>query len=453
MFEQHLFPAISQPVSGSIIYEHIKILFPILRSITGKGIRQTLEYVANQIHDFSIVSIPSGTPLFDWMVPDEWNVNSAKIIDTSGKIVLDLNWSTLHILQYSQPFHGTLSRKDLEEHLFTLPDYPDFIPYKTSYYTENWGFCLSENQKKKLTDLYYTVEIDATLSSGSLTYGEVLIPGISQEEFVFSIHCCHPSLANDNLSSLAIAIELIRKLQSLPQRRLSYRFLFVPGTIGSIAWLAQNTEKTKNIKNGLVLSCLGDKGSFTYKKAREGSANINTIMAKIFSDHPKARIWEFEPYGYDERQYCSPGFNLPVGCLMRSPNGTFPEYHTSADNLDFVTPCALEESLCVLLDLITITENALYPVSTSPYGEPQLGKRGLYPLSPNISKADHTKNDMPDQLCLLWVLNLADGKNSILDIAVRSKKSFRAILSTIELLQEADLLKLYSDKQQNAFSP
>ncbi|WP_248845872.1 DUF4910 domain-containing protein [Acetobacter senegalensis] len=277
------------------------------------------------------------------------------------------------------------------------------------------------------------------------------MPGESDEEFLFSIHCCHPSLANDNLSSLAIAIELIRKLQDLPERRLSYRFLFLPGTIGSITWLARNSDKTKNIKNGLVLSCLGDKGPFTYKKAREDSASINALMSKLLSRQSNARIWDFEPYGYDERQYCSPGFNLPVGCLMRSPNGTFPEYHTSADNLDFVTPDTLESSFSLLADLITIIENSLYPVSTSPYGEPQLGKRGLYPLQHEALKTDKIKDDLPDQLGLLWALNLSDGKNSILDIASRAKRSFRSILYAVDILQKAGLLKLYGKEQAQPF--
>lgn len=451
MFEHHLLPPISRDISGHAIHQHIRALFPILRSITGKGIVETLQYISAQIKNFSTTSVASGDLVFDWTVPKEWNVSSAKLMDKHKNIIIDINDSTLHILQYSLPFNGLVSREELEEHLFTLPNQPDLIPYKTSYYTENWGFCLSENQKRKLTDTHYYVDIDATLTPGFLKYGEVLIPGELDEEFLFSIHCCHPSLANDNLSSLAIAIELIRKLQDLPERRLSYRFLFLPGTIGSITWLARNSDKTKNIKNGLVLSCLGDNEPFTYKKAREDSASINALMGKLLSRQSNARIWDFEPYGYDERQYCSPGFNLPVGCLMRSPNGTFPEYHTSADNLDFVTPDALETSFSLLADLITITENSLYPVSTSPYGEPQLGKRGLYPLQHEALKTDEIKDDLPDQLGLLWVLNLSDGKNSILDIASRSQRSFRSILYAVDILQKADLLKLYGRKQAQPF--
>ncbi|NHO33675.1 DUF4910 domain-containing protein [Acetobacter sp. LMG 1636] len=443
MLNPRLYPELRRATSPDALFRHVEALFPILRSITGEGIRQTLDYISERTREFITVDIPSGTPVLDWNIPDEWNVKAATIRTCNGDIVVDLAASNLHILQYSVPFHGRVSKEVLFGHLFSLPEQPDLIPYKTSYYIRNWGFCVSENQKASLTDPEYDIDIDASLEPGHLTYGEVLIAGRSDEEIFFSVHCCHPSLANDNLSSIAIAIELIRTLQATDHLHFSYRFVFVPGTIGAIAWLAKNIGNTQKIRNGLVLSCLGDKGGLTYKKSRNEDASTNRYLEWLIEKEPDASVREFEPYGYDERQYCSPGFNLPVGCLMRSPNGMFPEYHTSADNLDFVQPVALLKSYNFIARFISMLENDFYPVSRYPFGEPQLGRRGLYPLPaapPDITEDDA---DWPDQMSILWVLNLSDGHHSLFDMARQSGKSLQTIILATGILEKADLLDIH----------
>ena len=441
----NLYDVLCNATSADILFSHAEKLFPILRSITGEGIRETLFYAAEKTRNFKLTDIPSETKVLDWIIPDEWNLKSAKIKNIKEEVLVDVANSSLHIMQYSTAYHGYVSRDVLMQHVFTLPDQSDLIPYKTSYYKKNWGFCISENQKKKLVDPEYYVEIDASLKPGNLTYGEVLIPGETEEEIFFSIHCCHPSLANDNLSSFAIALELIRALQTIPHLRFSYRFVFVPGTIGAIAWLSNNFENCRKIRNGLVLSCLGDSGDITYKKSRNEKSSTNHYLQWLIDQQGKGQVLEFEPYGYDERQYCSPGFNLPVGCLMRSPNGTFPEYHTSADNLDFIKPEYLLESFKFIAKFISLVENDVFPISKFPYGEPQLGRRGLYPSSSgDVSNAQ----DVPSQMSILWVLNLADGEHSLFDMIVRSGKSFSSILSTVDLLEKEDVISLSQGKSE-----
>ncbi|WP_415486223.1 DUF4910 domain-containing protein [Acetobacter sp.] len=434
-----LYDVLCNSTSGDVLFSHAEELFPILRSITGEGIRETLRYAEEKTRNFKLTDIPSGTKVLDWIVPDEWNLKSAKIKNTNGDVLVDVANSSLHIMQYSTAYRGEVSHDVLMQHIFTLPDQPDLIPYKTSYYNKNWGFCISENHRNNLIDPEYRVEIDASLEPGNLTYGEVLIPGDTEEEIFFSIHCCHPSLANDNLSSFSIVLELIRALQMIPRLRFSYRFVFVPGTIGAIAWLSNNFESCHKIRNGLVLSCLGDSGDITYKKSRNEKCSTNHYLQWLIDQEGKGRVLAFEPYGYDERQYCSPGFNLPVGCLMRSPNGTFPEYHTSADNLDFIKPEYLLESFKFIAKFISLVENDVFPVSKFPYGEPQLGRRGLYPSSSgDVSNAQ----DVPSQMSILWVLNLADGEHSLLDMMIKSGKSFASILSTVDLLSKGDVIHL-----------
>lgn len=440
MNDMSLHEALLNDLSEARLFGHMECLFPILRSITGKGIRKTLDYVSSEVKDFRIVTVASGTPVLDWEIPDEWNVSKATIKRCSGETIVDMAQCNLHVLQYSTPFRGRISRGELDKHLFSLPDQPDLVPYRTSYYKKEWGFCISENQRKALVDPEYDVEIDSTLAPGHLAYGEVVIPGRSEEEIFFSLHCCHPSLANDNLSSLAIALELIKALQNVPLLHFSYRFVFVPGTIGAIAWLARNVATTKKIRAGLVLSCLGDEGGLTYKKSRQSDSSINRYAETLIARIPGARVRDFEPYGYDERQYCSPGFNLPVGCLMRSPNGTFPEYHTSADNLEFVKAESLKASYVFIADLVSVMETDVCPISRYPFGEPQLGRRGLYPLPAMSPEPGMGSDDVPDQMCVLWVLNLADGAHSVLDIAERSGKTFHAVARAVRMLVRAGLL-------------
>jgi aminopeptidase-like protein len=352
--------------------------------------------------------------------------------------VVDFRQSNLHVLNYSAPVRAVLPLSELKPHLLTLPEHPDWIPYRTSYYQENWGFCLPHARMLALEDGEYEVLIDSTLEDGHLTYGECRLPGRSNEEVLISCHACHPSLANDNLSGLAVATFLAELLAGR-DLRYSYRFLFIPGTIGAITWLARNRETAGRIRHGLVLTCIGDAGGFHYKKSRRGNAEIDRAAAHVLRHHGEPfELLEFSPYGYDERQYCSPGFNLPVGCLMRSVWGSFPEYHTSADNLDFIKPLQLAGSLRVCATIVDVLENNRRYRNQNPYCEPQLGKRGLY----RSTGGDAVGTEISARL---WVLNLSDGENSLLDIAERSGLPFAAIQDAAELLCRSGLLAAVSD--------
>jgi aminopeptidase-like protein len=412
----------------------IEELFPICRSITGNGVRQTLgilrRHIPLQVHE-----VQSGTAVLDWTVPPEWNIRDAYIASDDGTRVVDFAVNNLHIVQYSPPIDAVMSLAELRPHLHTLPDHPDWIPYRTSYYVKNWGFCLAHRQLSSLADGSYRVMIDSDLAPGHLSYGELIIPGEIDDTVLLSCHICHPSLANDNLSAIAVTTKLASHLQAL-RPRYSYRFLFIPGTIGSLTWLALNEDKLATIVHGLVLSCLGDSGGVTYKQTRRGNATIDRIVAHVLT-HDKAlhRIMPFVPYGYDERQYCSPGFDLPVGCLMRTPNGEYPEYHSSADNLSLLHPESLTHSLAVLQCIVNLIEGDAIYRSRNPKGEPQLGRRGLYATMGGQSEANY------DQMALLWMLNLADGEHSLLDIADRARLPFARIRAAADALVAAELLE------------
>jgi len=381
--------------------------------------------------------VPSGTQVFDWTVPREWNVREAWIETLGGERVVDFARHALHLLNYSVPVDRVVPIEELRRHLHTLPDHPDWIPYRTSYYAENWGFCLTQRQADTLTEPAYRVRIDSSLAPGSLTYGELVLPGETEDEFLFSCHSCHPQLANDNLSGTVVAVEMAKRLMAEERRRLTYRFLFIPGTIGSLCWLAAHEAKVPRVKYGLVLSCLGDSGPSTYKQSRQGKAAIDRIVEHVLrAGGAEHRITTFIPYGYDERQYCSPGFDMPVGCFMRSPNGTFPEYHTSADNLDFIRPEHLADSLAKLARIVAVAEGDTRYRNTSPKGEPQLGKRGLYRPMGGSKEAGGGY----DQMTLLWVLNLADGRHTLLDMAERAGLHFADIRAAADALLEKGLL-------------
>lgn len=422
--------------TGREVHGFAAELYPICRSITGDGIRQTLELVGRRI-PLRITEVPSGTPVFDWTVPKEWNIRDAFIKNSEGERIVDFQRSNLHVLNYSTPVRGTMPLSELKPHLLSLPEHPEWIPYRTSYYEQKWGFCLSHNQLLSLADGDYDVCIDSTLTDGHLTYGECYLPGSTTDEVLVSCHSCHPSLANDNLSGVTVATALAQLLSGR-RNRYSYRFVFIPGTIGAITWLARNQEAARRIRHGFVVTCLGDMGGFHYKKSRQGNAEIDraaTHVLRHYSESPE--ILEFSPYGYDERQYCSPGFNLAVGCLMRSVFGSFPEYHTSADDLNFIQPLKLAESLRVCTAIIDVIENNRRYCNLNPYCEPQLGKRNLYRSTGGdaIGVAISAR---------LWVLNLSDGKHSLLDIAERSGLPFAAINEASELLCNSGLLSVVS---------
>jgi aminopeptidase-like protein len=420
--------------SGESMYALAEELFPICRSITGDGVRATLERIAADLV-VDVHEVPSGTPVFDWTVPREWNIREAWIKGPNGDKVVDFADHNLHVVNYSIPVHEHLTLEELRPKLHSLPDRPDWIPYRTSYYDETWGFCLPHSLLETLEDGTYEVYIDSELKDGSLTYAEAVFKGYSEDEVLLSAHTCHPSLANDNLSGIALLVRLGMALRSI-NTRYTYRLLFAPGTIGSITWLARNVEQASNIKHGLVLSCVGDGGGPMYKRSRQGNAAIDRIVARVFAESaPAGEIQGFSPYGYDERQYCSPGFNLPVGLLERSKYGEFPEYHTSADNMDFISADELDRSYALVARIIEKLETDWFPVSTAPFCEPQLGRRGLY-------KAMGGDNERVErQMAMLWVLNLADGAHSLRDIADRSGIDYSRILEVAELLKEHELLR------------
>ena len=394
-------------IDGNTLYSFIKKLYPITRSITGDGVRETLRLISETV-PLEITEVPTGTKVLDWEIPEEWNIRDAWIKNESGKKIIDFKASNLHVLNYSIPVNKKVDLSELREHLFTNPEQPDWIPYRTSYHNRNWGFCMSHNHFESLNDKTYEVMIDSTLAPGSLTYGEYFIKGKSNEEVLISTHICHPSLANDNLSGIAVATYLAKMLAN-SDHNYSYRFLFIPVTIGSIAWLSKNENRTKTIKHGLVLTLLGDESKFHYKRSRDGNAEIDRIAIQALKEKGvDFEIRDFSPYGYDERQFCSPGFNLPVGRISRKPHGEFPEYHTSADNLDFVKPGKLAESLELITSIVEIIEKNKTYLNLNPKGEPQLGKRGLFK---KIGGASKTKDF---EMALLWKLNLSDRNNSII---------------------------------------
>jgi aminopeptidase-like protein len=427
-------PGPDAAAAGLAMHRLAAELFPICRSITGNGVRATLRLLQGHI-PLTLHEVPSGTRVFDWTVPQEWNIVDAYVRNSAGERVIDFKKSNLHVVGYSVPVRTRLSLADLKPHLISLPERPDAIPYRTSFYKGTWGFCLSHRQLLALPEDEYEVCIDSSLTSGHLTYGECYLPGETEDEVLISAHVCHPSLGNDNLSGIAVATFLARQLQTAP-RHLSYRFLFIPATIGSITWLALNEPRLARIKHGLVLANLGDRGHLTYKVSRRGDAAVDRAARNVLRHSGSAHeVRDFLPYGYDERQFCSPGIDLPVGCLSRTPHGEFPEYHTSGDDLDFLQPASLADSLASCLAIVRVLEGNHEYVNQSPKGEPQLGRRGLY------EGYGGSRDARARELALLWVLNLSDGRHSLLDISDRSGIDFVAIRNAADALLAHGLLK------------
>lgn len=420
---------------GTSMYRFMDEVFPICRSITGDGLREMLRRIG-KIVPLELTEVPSGTKVLDWTVPKEWNIRDAWVADASGARVIDFQRSNLHVLHYSVPVRTHLSLDELRPHLHTLPDHPTWIPYHTSYYAEKWGFCLSQEALDRLPPGEYEAVIDATLEDGSLTYGECVLPGETDEEIVVSSHVCHPSLANDNLSAVAVATFLAQTLLGA-ERRYTYRFVFAPGTIGAITWLAMNRDRVDRIRAGLVLSCVGDASPLVYKRTRRGDTEIDRAMAHVLGQRRGMdELVDFAPFGNDERQYCSPGFDLPVGSVTRSGFGRFERHHTSADDLATIDPASLADAAHACLRVFGVLEHNAVPVSLSPYGEPQLGRRGLYrDLGGRANQAEL-------EAALLWVLNLADGVTTLLDIAERSGLAFEVVHEAADALVAAELLSL-----------
>ena len=434
---------IDEAAAGPAMHALAERLYPILRSITGDGVRETLS-ILGEVVPLQVREVPSGTPVLDWTVPPEWRVREAWIRGPDGTNVVDVRNHTLHLLSYSAPVHRTMPLSELREHLFSLPDQPDRIPYRTSYYAERWGFCLRHRTLEALPEGDYEVLVDAELDpDGSLTYGELVIPGESDREVLISTHVCHPSLANDNLSGLAVTTFLARRLLDLtsngPRLRHTHRFVSIPGTIGSITWLARNEDAAGRVVAGLVAANLGDPGGFHYKRSRRGDAAIDRAVGQLLAEHAGATgepvtVEDFVPFGYDERQYCSPGYDLPVGSLTRTPWGRYPEYHTSGDDLALIRPERLAGSLALYARVLALLEADRAYRNLEPKGEPQLGRRGLYA---SIGGGTAGKER---QLALLWVLNLSDGEHSLLDVAERSGMPFARIREAADALLETGLL-------------
>jgi len=413
-------------------------LWPITRSLTGDGNRRSLQ-ILSEIIDLEIKEVPSGTSCLDWTVPPEWNIREAWIKDSKGNKIIDFADSNLHVLGYAEPVRAHLTFEELKAHLYTLPDQPDVIPYITSYYQRRWGFCLSHNQFQSLDEKgEYEVYIDSTLDeNGSMSVGEAVIEGKSEKEILLSTYICHPSLAHNELSGPLVAAFIYNQLKQKKNLKYTYRFVFVPETIGSIYMLSIYGEHwMKHMLAGFIITCIGDDGPFTYKKSRRGNAISDRVVEEVLKQSGEDfKILDFSPRGSDERQYCSPGFNLPVGSLMRTMYGEYKAYHTSADNKDFISFEAMEKSISKYLEIIEVMEKNEKYINTLPYGEPQLGNRGLYPTL-------RSKQDNEDFLeAMMWVLNLADGKHDLIDMSQKSKITIKKLLPVIEILLDKGILK------------
>ena len=408
-------------------------LFPICRSITGDGVRETLAILKKHVADIRIYEVPSGTPCFDWVVPKEWNIRDAYVIGPDGRKIVDFKESNLHVLGYSVPVERTVALEELQEHLYSLPDQPEAIPYVTSYYKERWGFCISDVQRRSLKPGMYRVFIDSQLKDGSLTYGELMIRGRSSKEVFLSTYICHPSLANNELSGPSVTTFLAKWLLSGP-RRYSYRVIFIPETIGSIAYLSKNLKvMKKNIIAGFNISCVGDDRAYSYVASRNGDTYADKVALNILSSkHPDFVKWSFLERGSDERQYNAPGVDLPVCSVMRSRYGTYPEYHTSLDDLDLISPQGLAGAYDTLKECLTlIEEDRKYKINC--LGEPQLGKRGLYPTI-STKTSGHEVKSMMDFIAY------ADGKNDLIDISHKTGVPVRELYPIIEKLMKVNLL-------------
>lgn len=425
-------------VTGEDIYQLCVDLFPICRSITGHGVRETLAIIKKHLPELVIHEVPTGTQAFDWEVPKEWNIEDAYIIDPDGNKIVDFKVSNLHVVGYSSPINTTLSLEALDKHLYSLPDQPEAIPYITSYYQDRWGFCLSHNQRQSLKPGKYQVFVDSSLENGYLSYGELLLPGIETAEVFLSTYICHPSMANNELSGPAVTTFLAKWLKSINNRKLSYRIVFIPETIGAIVYLSLNLDRLKDlVLAGFNITCIGDERAYSYLASRYGNTLADRVVKHVLLHlHP-----DYIPYSYlerasDERQYCSPGVDLPIATIMRSKYGEYPEYHTSLDNLQFISPAGLFGGFEVLQQCLNCLENN-ETLNLTVLCEPQLGKRGLYPTL-------STKNSKSLVKKMMNLIAYCDGKNDLLHIAEITKTPVWQLYEIVDILKRNHLLEVIS---------
>ncbi len=425
-------------MQGENMYALAKELFPICRSITGNGVRQTFDILKNCYADIQLYEVPTGTEVYDWTVPKEWNITGGYLEDSKGNRIVDFADSNLHILGYSAPVDVVLSLEELEPHIYTLPDQPDLVPYVTSYYVERWGFCMSHKQKEALKPGNYHAVIQSELKDGSLTYGEIIIPGETQEEIFLSTYVCHPSMANNECSGPALTVFLANWIRNLPKRKYTYRIIFVPETIGAITYLSRNlTTMQKNVIAGFNITCVGDNRSYSLVRSRYGDTLADRVMKNVLKYHyPDFKEYSYLKRGSDERQYQAPGVDLPVVCFCRSKYHEFPEYHTSADDLDFISPAGFQGSFDVMTKCIMALEyNDKYQVTC--LCEPQLGKRGLIPTVSNKetslqNEAQNVKN----------IVGYADGKTDLIDLSDMIKAPIDELIPIVDKLLTAELLRV-----------
>ncbi|WP_462157636.1 DUF4910 domain-containing protein [Pseudoalteromonas sp. GB56] len=425
-------------MNGERLYQLATELFPICRSITGDGVRKTLDKINSQIelHDLCIHEVPSKTDVFDWQVPSEWNIKDAWVKDPDGKIIIDFKNSNLHVLGYSLPIHKTLSLEELQSHLYSLPKQPDAIPYVTSYYQPRWGFCLSQEQRDSLKEGQYEVFIDSELKDGSLTYAELLLPGDVEQEVLISTYVCHPSMANNELSGPLVALGLIDWL-SKQKNHYSYRFVFTTETIGTITFLSRSlTELKEKVVAGFVLTCIGDEGDYSTVQSRYADNLSDRIALQVLSEHypDNHKVYSFLTRGSDERQYCAPGVDLPISSLMRTKYGQYPEYHTSLDNLDFISAAGLDGGLTLVKRCINLLEKN-HKYTATKLGEPKLSKYNLYPTLSQKGSSGVARN-------LLNFLAYCDGTNDLIDIAKIIDLNTHDVMELVDTALANGLIKI-----------
>ena len=446
----------AKSIDKNEIFSLMEELYPICRSITGEGVRKSLK-ILKKIIGLNIFEVNTGTKVFDWKVPNEWNIKDAYVKNKNGKKIIDFKKSNIHLVSYSVPVNEKISLKDLKKHLHSLPKKPNSIPYVTSYYKENWGFCLADNKLKLMKDDYYDVKINSSLKPGSLTYGEYFKKGKISDEVLISVYICHPSLCHDNLSGVVVST-IFAKILAKINTYYSYRFIFIPETIGAITWLSKNKKNLSKIKHGLVITCVGSGNYITYKKTRDGNSRIDNVVIETLKETKKDfQIREFYPFGSDERQFCSPGINLPVGVLMRTPYYEYKEYHTADDNLKFIKKKHLNSSLITLCKIISKLENEKNNekpknkkiiklkhdtyLNLKPNCEPQLGRRKLFTMKGAAFGTDKNESENIRQLAIFWLLNFSDGMHSLRDIAKKSDLSLPLLKKSAKRLVEKKLLK------------